>query len=202
MNCIICRDDKNNLCPFLPGGFFVQRRSLRGLLDLLPVGSAGGDNSGRLLVARCWRILFVLLVGILPFMGCGSLRTVPGQFNAADYTPIDFELLVRDSSSLRAGELVRCQAFFWQFLTHDPAPQYYYFNQLAYPLRWGELEWFALYQQADMRGYFDRGVMSRKLRQEFKPQRLDPVIIYGELVPMGGSMLYLLVHHLERFTID
>lgn len=153
-------------------------------------------------MASCWRILFVLLVALLSLTACGSLRTVPAQFNAADYTPIDFELLGRDSSSLHAGDLVRCQAFFWQFLTHDPTPRYYYFNHLRYPVRWGALEWFALYQHADMRGYFDRAVMSREQRQEFKPQRLDHLIIYGELVPMGGSKLYLLVHHLERFTID
>jgi hypothetical protein len=44
--------------------------------------------------------------------------------------------------------------------------------------------------------------MSHAQRLEFNPKRLDPLIIYGELVPMGGSMLYLLVHHLERVTID
>lgn len=153
-------------------------------------------------MARCSRLLFVLVLAMLPLTACGSLRTVPAQFNPDDYTPMDFGLLVRDAPSLRAGELIRCQAFFWQFLTHDPAPQYYYFNQLRYPFRWGELEWFALYQNADMTGYYDRGVMSQAQSLEFKPQRLDNFIIYGELVSMGGSKLYLLVHHLERVKID
>ena len=155
-----------------------------------------------LLMAGCSRFLLVLMFGILSLTACGSMKPVPAQFNPADYTPVDFELLQRDSSSLNTGQLVRCQAFFWQFLTHDPAPQYYYFNQLRYPLSWGNLEWFALYKDADMTGYFDRGVMSHAQRLEFNPKRLDPLIIYGELVPMGGSKLYLLVHHLERVTID
>jgi hypothetical protein len=159
-------------------------------------------TSEGLLMASYSRVLLVLIFGILSLTACGNLRPVPAEFSAADYTPIDFELLVRDSPSLRPGELVRCQAFFWQFLTHDPAPQYYYFNQLRYPLRWVELEWFALYQNVDMTGYFDRGVMSQAQSLEFKPQRLDHLIIYGELVPMGGNKFYLLVHHLERFIID
>jgi hypothetical protein len=44
--------------------------------------------------------------------------------------------------------------------------------------------------------------MSFRQRLDFNPKRLDPIIIYGELVSMGGSTLYLLVHHLERVTID
>ncbi len=44
--------------------------------------------------------------------------------------------------------------------------------------------------------------MSHAQRLEFNPKRLDPLIIYGELVPMGGSKLYLQVHHLERLHLD
>jgi hypothetical protein len=153
-------------------------------------------------MTSCRRLLLVLLFGILPLTACGSMKPVPAPFNPADYTPIDFALLQRDSSSLHAGQLVRCQAYFWQFLTHDPAPQYYYFNQLRYPFSWGELEWFALYANADMTGYFDRGVMSHPQLLEFNLKRLEPLIIYGELVPLGGSKLYLQVHHLERFSLD
>ena len=55
---------------------------------------------------------------------------------------------------------------------------------------------------ADMTGYFDRGVMSHPQRLQFNPKRLEPLIIFGEMVPLGGSKLYLLVHHLERFSLD
>ena len=39
--------------------------------------------------------------------------------------------------------------------------------------------------------------MSHRQRLQFNPKRLDHLIIYGELVAMGASKLYLLVHHLE-----
>jgi hypothetical protein len=148
------------------------------------------------------RLLLLFLIGTLFLPACGRMRPVPAEFQPADYTPINFDQLRLDSSSLHAGDLVRVQAYFWQFLTYDPAPRYYYFNQLRYPLNWGDLEWFALYRDADMKGYYDRGVMSHAQRLEFNPQRLDHLVIYGELVPVGGHILYLQVHHLERLKID
>ena len=149
----------------------------------------------------CSRFLLVLLFGILPLTACGSMKPVPAEFTPTAYTPINFDQLLHDSS-LQAGELVRVEAFFWQFLTYDPAPEYYYFNQLHYPRHWGDLEWFALYEKADMKGYYDRGAMSHMQRLQFDPKRLDHLIIYGEMVPMGGSKLYLLVHRLEHVKID
>ncbi len=147
------------------------------------------------------RILLLLLLATLLLTACGSMRPVPAEFNPAEYTPIDFEQLPLDTN-LHAGERVRVEAYFWQFLTYDPAPEYYYLNQLKYPRRWGDLEWFALYQKADMKGYYDRGAMSHLQRLQFNPKRLDHLIIYGEMVPMGGDKLYLLVHHLERVEIN
>jgi len=147
------------------------------------------------------RFLLLLLFGMLLLSACGSIKPVPAEFNPADYTPIAFEQLPLDTN-LHAGDLVRVEAYFWQFLTYDPAPEYYYFAQLKYPRRWGDLEWFALYQEADMKGYYDRGAMSYRQRLQFNPKRLDHLIIFGEMVPMGGSKLYLLVHCLERLQID
>lgn len=142
-------------------------------------------------------VVLCLLVG-----GCGGVRALPGQFNPAEYTPVEFALLQQDSASLKAGQLIRTQAYFWQFLTYDPSPQYYYFNQLRHPRSWSDLEWFALYERPDMTGYFDRGAMSYEQRLQFDLKRLDYLIIYGELIPMGGSRLYLQVHHLERVALD
>ena len=154
-------------------------------------------------MVRCSRFLPVLMFAIVILTGCGSIKPVPADFNPADYTPVDLELLlVPQSPSLRAGQLVSFQAFFWEFLSYDPAPQYYYTNYVRYPGSWGDLEWFALYKNADMQGYYDRGAMSYQQRLEFNPKRLEPIIIYGEVVTMGGSKLYLLVHHLERLEID
>jgi hypothetical protein len=154
-----------------------------------------------LLMAGCSRILLVLLLGIMLLTACGSMKPVPAEFNPTEYTPISFDQLLHDSS-LRAGELVRVEGFFWQFLTYDPALKHYYANQLKYPRHWGDLEWFALYEKADMKGYYDRGAMSHRQRLQFEPKRLDHFILYGEMVPMGGSKLYLLVHHLDRLKID
>jgi hypothetical protein len=154
-------------------------------------------------MANCSRLVPLIILALLLLTACGTIKPVPANFDPSAYTPIDFELLLTpQSSSLHSGQLIRCQAFFWEFLTYDPAPRYYYFNQLRYPVSWRDLEWFALYKDSDLKGYFDRGVMSYAQRLEFKPKRLEPLIIYGELVPLGGSQLYLQVHHLERHVID
>jgi len=157
---------------------------------------------GLSMVQRSRLFVVIMLLGLV-FTGCGTMQPVPAEFNPAAYTPIDFGLLLAPRTpGLHDGQLIRCEAYFWEFLTYDPAPAHYYFNQLRYPTRWGELEWFALYRDADMQGYFDLGAMSAELRREFDPKRLDPLIIYGELVPMGGRRLYLQVHHLELREID
>lgn len=150
----------------------------------------------------CCRRTLVGLMLLFYLTGCGALRPTPTAFNPAEYEPIDFDLLLNESPTLRAGQRVRTQAFFWQFLTYDPAPQYYYFNHLASPFRWGELEWFALYQEATMKGYFDRVAMSAEQRRQFSLNRLEPLMLYGELVPFGGRKLYLLIHHIERYDLD
>jgi hypothetical protein len=152
-------------------------------------------------MAGCRRFLLLLLFATLLLTACGSMRPVPAEFHPSAYTPIDFEQLPLNTN-LHAGELVRVEGYFWQFLYYDPAPEYYYFSQLKYPRRWGELEWFALYQKADMQGYYDRAAMSNLQRLQFGPKRLDHLIIYGEMVRLGGSTLYLLVHHLERVQPD
>jgi hypothetical protein len=152
------------------------------------------------MAGRC-RFLLLLLFAALLLTACGSMKPVPAEFQPAEYTPIDFAQLPLDTN-LHAGELVRVEAYFWQFLTYDPAPKYYYVDQLKYPRRWGQLEWFSLYQKADMQGYYDRAAMSHLQRLQFNPKRLDHLIIYGEMVRMGGSTIYLLVHHLERVQPD
>jgi hypothetical protein len=152
-------------------------------------------------MAGCSRILLVSLFGILLLTACGSMKPIPAEFNPTAYTPISFDQLGHDAS-MHTGDLVRVEAFFWQFLTYDPAPKYYYFNQMHYPRHWGDLEWFALYEKADMKGYYDRGAMSHMQRLQFDPKRLDHLIVYGEMVHLGGSKLYLLVHHLERVKLD
>lgn len=141
--------------------------------------------------------LLLLLTG-----ACGQVKPVPPAINPADYTPIDMEQLRRGSPPLQAGQLVSFQAYFWEFLSYDPVPQYYYLNQLRYPRRWRDLEWFALYQDAAMRGYFDQATMSYEQKSHFQPKRLDLLRFYGELVSLGGNRLYFQTHYLEPVVVD
>lgn len=146
-------------------------------------------------VALLWLLLLLI-------SACGQVQPVPPTFNPAAYTPIEMDQLRRGSPSLQAGQLVSFQAYFWEFLSYDPVPQYYYLNQLRYPRRWRELEWFALYQDAAMRGYFDLAAMSYEQRRQFQPKRLDLFRLYGEMVPLGGGRLYFQTHSLEPVEVD
>lgn len=147
------------------------------------------------------RSLSILLL-TLSVLACGQVRPLPSEWNPADYTPIELEHLRRPAPGLQAGQLVKFHGYFWEFLNYDPVPQHYYLNQLRYPIRWQDLEWFALYEKAALQGYFDRAAMTFKQRSEFHPKRLDPLILYGELVPLGGGRLYFQTHHLEQVTVD
>lgn len=145
-----------------------------------------------------WIYLGIFLLGMLWEAACGQVRPVPSAWVPDDYTPIEYSQLQTGDRTLTAGQRVRCRAYFWQFLVYDPAPGYYYFDQLRYPLSWGSLEWFALYGSPDMRGYYDRAAMDHLQRINYQLKRLDPIILYGELVPLGGRQVYLRVHHIQK----
>jgi hypothetical protein len=49
-----------------------------------------------------------------------------------------------------------------------------------------------------MRTYFDRVAMDQDQRRSSDLERLDQVMLYGELAPMGGGLLYLRLHRLEK----
>ncbi len=146
-------------------------------------------------VALPWLLLLLI-------SACGQVKPVPATFNPEAYPPIEMEQVRRGSPRLQAGQLVSFQAHFWEFLSYDPVPQHYYLNQLRHPRRWRELEWFALYQDAAMRGYFDLAAMSYEQRLKFQPTRLDLLRFYGEMVPLGGGRLYFRTHFLEPITVD
>ncbi len=149
---------------------------------------------------RCLACLLpALIVGLA---ACGQVRPVPSAFSPADYQPIALEQLRQGSPALAAGQLVRLPVYFWEFLSYDPAVPQYYLNQLRHPQRWRELEWFAVYQEPSLRGYFDRAAMTYEQRLQADPKRLDPITLYGELVAFGAGRLYLKVHHLEHVATD
>ncbi|OPX20669.1 MAG: hypothetical protein BZ151_02670 [Desulfobacca sp. 4484_104] len=148
--------------------------------------------------ARKLPALIICLVMIGQVWSCGQMRPPPPTWVAGDYTPIEFSQLQSASPDLAAGHKISCRAYFWQFLEYDPAPGYYYFNQLRHPLSWGDLEWFALYGSPDMQNYFDRAAMDEAQQRAYQLRRMDPIILYGELVPLGGRQVYLRVHHIQQ----
>lgn len=160
---------------------------------------AAGDRSRRG-GGRSRRFLGALLAGCLMFAGaCGELRPVPEVFDAPAYKPIEYQdLLDPGKTVLQAGELVRVKAFFWQFLTYDPAMVRNYLTLPRYPVRWYTLRWFAVYGSERMEGYYDLAALSPEQAEEYKTiKRLDPILIYGEVSRLSPGV-FLRVHHIEK----
>jgi hypothetical protein len=140
----------------------------------------------------------LLALGLLGPTACGELRPVP-EFEAQAYKPIDYQdLLDPAKAGLQAGDLIRVKAYFWQYLTYDPAMVRNYLTLPRYPIRWYQLRWFALFGSDRMEGYYDLAAMSPEQEEKYKTiKRLDPVLIYGELLPLKPG-LYLRVHHIDK----
>jgi hypothetical protein len=146
------------------------------------------------------RLLNLLLaLWLLGVSACGEIRPVPAPIDPEAYKPIAYQdLLHPDQAGLQAGELVRVKAYFWQYLTYDPAMVRNYLTLPRYPIRWYQLQWFALYGSEHMTGYYDLAAMSPEQAEKFKAiKRMDPILIYGELSPLKPGV-YLQVHHLEK----
>jgi hypothetical protein len=159
-----------------------------------------GRQKARLFLAA-WSsastLLIVLTLSAL-FAGCGRFPPVPAVWDPQAYRPITVEdLRAPGPAGLAAGDKVKVPAYFWEFIIHDPAMVRNYLTMLSHPLTWPRLEWFAVYGTPQMQAYFDRVVMDREQRRLYKLNRLDPVLIYGELAPMAGGLLYLRMHRLQ-----
>jgi hypothetical protein len=144
----------------------------------------------------------LLLVSLLGFCACGHLRPQPAAFDPQAYTPIEYQdLLSPKQAGLHAGQKIRVKAYFWQYVDYDPAMVRNYLTLLRYPIRWYRLRWFALYGTNDMTGYYDLAAITPERAELYKLQRLDPILIYGELSGLGPG-LYLQVFHIEKITED
>ena len=140
-------------------------------------------------------ILLCLLYG---GAACGELRPHPAAFDPQVYTPIAYQdLLAPGPAGLQAGQKVRVQAYFWQYLDYDPAIVRNYLTLFRYPVRWYQLRWFGTYATADLTGYFDLAAVTPEQADRYKLKRLDPVMLYGELTRLGSG-LYLQVFHIEK----
>jgi hypothetical protein len=129
---------------------------------------------------------------------CGQLPPLPAQVDLAGYTPITYhDLLAPGQAKLKAGQKIKVPAYFWEFLTYDPDMVRTYLNMARHPLSWYKLEWFATYGTPNMQGYFDLAALDSSQKNSYRLHRLDHVMLYGELAPLGPG-LYLRVHHIEK----
>ncbi len=140
-----------------------------------------------------------LLAGLVLLSACGELRPVPEPIEDQAYKPIEYhDLLDHSRAGLKAGDLVRVKAYFWQYLTYDPAMVRNYLTLPRYPIRWYQLRWFAVYGSERMEGYYDLAAMSPEQEEKYKNiKRMDPVLLYGELSPLKPGV-YFQVHHIEK----
>jgi hypothetical protein len=148
--------------------------------------------------------LYAALLGLalLLFTGCGRLPVVPATFDPQAYKPITYQdLLTPHQAGLAAGEKVKVRAYFWQYLTYEPAMVQNYLTLLCYPLKWYRLQWFALYGSEEMTGYYDLAAMSPEQAEHHALKRLEPIVIYGELAPLP-PVLYLRVDYIEKVPSD
>jgi hypothetical protein len=147
--------------------------------------------------------MLAALAGVLCFISaCSPLPPLPAQMELESYTPISYpELLIPRTSKLQPGQKIKVPAYFWQYLTYDPAMVRNYAHLLRQPREWHKLEWFATYGTRDMQGYFDLAALDPALVRDYQPRRLDHIMIYGELAALGPG-LYLRVHRIERIEED
>jgi hypothetical protein len=147
--------------------------------------------------------LTALLAGLVWLVAaCGQLPPLPAQVELQSYTPITYqELLAPDAAKLAAGQKIKVPAYYWQFLTYDPAMVRYLLDTLRHPLSWYKLQWFATYGTPDLQGYFDLAAMDPAQKKTYGLHRLDHIMIYGELASLGPG-LYLRVHQIAKIEED
>lgn len=148
-------------------------------------------------------LLAVFLTALGLTAACGQIRPLPSSWDPEAYTPITYaQLLDLRAAGLTSGQKVKVPVYFWQFLIYDPALVQNYITLARHPIDWYRLPWFATYGTPDMKGYFDRLVMTEEQQESYRLKRLEHLLVYGELAYMGLDLLYLQVHHIERITED
>ena len=142
-------------------------------------------------------VCLVLLPGLA--LSCGYIRPVPQGFNPENYNPVSIsQLMAPRQAGLTPGQKVYVEGYFWQYLEYDPDMVANYLTLARQPVAWSRLRWASLYQQPQMRGYYDRLALTRQQQQDWRLRRLEHLRVYGQLAPLGFGVLYLQAHHLER----
>jgi hypothetical protein len=139
----------------------------------------------------------LLLAGLLA--SCGRYRPAPVAVDPEAYRAVSVaDLKAPRAAGLAAGDKIKVEGYFWEYLRYDPAMLRNYLTMLRHPVSWSRLEWFAVYGTPQMREHFDRMAMDPDQRRSCQLKRLDPLLIYGELASMGGGLLYFRVHRIQK----
>ena len=169
-----------------------------------PAHRAGNKAEGIPAAGRAGAGILALLLGmVLMLAACGQVRPLPAHVELGDYALITYqELLASGPAKLQSGQKIKVPAYFWEFISYDPAMVRIYLNMINHPLSWYKLQWFATYGTPDLKGYFDLAALDPSQKKAYlRLRRLDHVMLYGELASLGPG-LYLQVHHIERIEED
>ena len=159
-------------------------------------------NNRKNLRGRRYLAGWALAAALVLLCACGELRPPPAAFDPQGYAPMDFQdLLQPGRTGWHDGQLVRVKAYFWQFLDYDPAMVRNYLTMARHPLGWTQLNWFAVYGSEEMKGYYDLAALDTSRLHLYRPKRLEPLLLYGQISSLGQG-LYLHVHHLEKVAED
>lgn len=140
-----------------------------------------------------------LVFTLLGTGGCGRIDRVPAVLEAESYEEVSFSQLrdSREAERLR-GRRVKFAAFFWQYLHYDPAILRNYAMLAGHPISWWDLKWASVYETPQMQGFYDRLALDGELQGRLKLKRLDRLLIFGEVAPMGPGLTYVRLHRVEK----
>ncbi len=149
---------------------------------------------------RLWALGLILLLAFAP--GCGTIGPVPKVLQAEQYTEVSVSQLAQPAAAGLRGRLVKFPAFFWEVLSYDPAFLSNLTLLAAHPVQWWSLGWAAVYESPQMQGHYDRLALDQEQLRRLKFKRLAPVMVYGEVTPMGPVVTYVRVHRMEEQASD
>ncbi|MBM4285899.1 MAG: hypothetical protein FJ128_11735 [Deltaproteobacteria bacterium] len=140
---------------------------------------------------------WLALLGTCCLFACSAPLTAPADFEAGAYQPISYEDLLTPTR-LTPNQKVVAPAYFWQELAYDPLMLRQYAHRAGQPRAWRQVRFYAVYGSPQMRGYFNRVVMTPEQARAAEVKRLDHLRLFGEVGALGGEGLYLRVHRLEK----
>jgi hypothetical protein len=140
-----------------------------------------------------------LLLAAALTAACGRLGQVPPALAPDDYQEVSLAQL-RNPAAAQAlvGRRVRFPAFFWEYVTYDPAMCSNYALLARHPRGWWDLRWAALYESPRMQGFYDRLALDAAQQTRFRPRRLTRLLIYGEVLPLGPRLTYVRLHQAQE----